>query len=136
MLSQRTRMSHAAAMRRDLAERHGASFVVDGLEYFTFPPPSVVARVRRLDGASTTKLRRLQAVAHAAADGVLDAGDLRGRDPEEASEALQQIDGVGPFGAELVIVRGAGAPDAFPRHEPRLRAAMNTLCGLDQAEPV
>jgi DNA-3-methyladenine glycosylase II len=30
--------------------------------------------------------------------------------------------GLGPFAAELVVVRGANVPDALPRHEPRLDA--------------
>ena len=30
--------------------------------------------------------------------------------------------GLGPFAAELVVVRGANAPDALPRHERRLEA--------------
>ena len=35
---------------------------------------------------------------------------------------MQQVKGLGPFAAELVVVRGANAPDAVPRHERRLDA--------------
>ena len=35
---------------------------------------------------------------------------------------MQQVKGPGPFAAELVVVRGANAPDALPRHERRLDA--------------
>jgi DNA-3-methyladenine glycosylase II len=35
---------------------------------------------------------------------------------------VQQVKGLGPFAAELVVVRGANAPDALPRHECRLDA--------------
>jgi DNA-3-methyladenine glycosylase II len=37
-------------------------------------------------------------------------------------DAVQAIKGIGPFAAELVVVRGANAPDALPRHERRLSA--------------
>ena len=35
---------------------------------------------------------------------------------------MQQVKGIGPFAAELVVVRGANAPDALPRYERRLDA--------------
>lgn len=50
--------------------------------------------------------------------------------PERALEALRELPGIGPFGAELVLVRGVGEPDGFPGHEPRLHAAMRAAYGL------
>jgi DNA-3-methyladenine glycosylase II len=35
---------------------------------------------------------------------------------------VQQVKGLGPFAAELVVLRGANAPDMLPRHEKRLDA--------------
>jgi len=43
-------------------------------------------------------------------------------DPGQAVQHVQQVKGLGPFAAELVVVRGANAPDALPRHERRLDA--------------
>jgi hypothetical protein len=43
-------------------------------------------------------------------------------DLEEAVRRIQDIKGIGPFAAELVVIRGANAPDALPRREPRLEA--------------
>jgi DNA-3-methyladenine glycosylase II len=37
---------------------------------------------------------------------------------------------MGPFSADLVVVRGAGAPDVFPVAESRLHDSMATLYGL------
>ena len=37
--------------------------------------------------------------------------------------------GLGPFAAELVVVRGANAPDALPHHERRLDAEIAELYG-------
>ena len=47
---------------------------------------------------------------------------MRAVDPGQAIERVQQVKGLGPFAAELVVVRGANAPDALPRHERRLDA--------------
>lgn len=35
---------------------------------------------------------------------------------------MREIRGLGPFAAELVVLRGANAPDALARHERRLEA--------------
>jgi len=42
--------------------------------------------------------------------------------PAQAVQRVQQVKGLGPFAAELVVIRGANAPDALPHHERRLDA--------------
>ena len=68
------------------------------------------------------KTEYLHAVAEAALEGRLDGAALRAVDPAEAIARVQEIKGLGPFAAELVVLRGANAPDALPRHERRLDA--------------
>ena len=43
---------------------------------------------------------------------------------EEALAGLTQLPGIGPFAAELVLLRGAGQLDRIPRHETRLARAV------------
>ena len=45
---------------------------------------------------------------------------------------MQQVKGLGPFAAELVVVRGANAPDAMPHHERRLEAEIVERYGADR----
>jgi DNA-3-methyladenine glycosylase II len=112
VLAQRLRISQAARLRAELIARHGE----DG----AFPPPHTLARAGLdLPGRKSEYLR---AVAEAALDGLLDGAALRALDPDEAVQRVQQVKGLGPFAAELVVVRGANAPDALPRHERRLNA--------------
>jgi len=112
VLAQRLRIVQAARLRAELTARHGE----DG----AFPPPRALARPGLdLPGRKSEYLR---AVAEAALDGVLDGAALRALDPGEAVQRVQQVKGLGPFAAELVVVRGANAPDALPRHERRLDA--------------
>jgi DNA-3-methyladenine glycosylase II len=96
VLAQRLRLVQAARIRAVLIARYG--------EDCAFPPPHALARLG-LD-LRGRKSEYLRAVAEAALDGLLDGAALR----------------AGPFAAELVVVRGANAPDALPRHERRLDA--------------
>jgi DNA-3-methyladenine glycosylase II len=130
VLTQRLRIAQAARLRAELIARHGE----DG----AFPPPRALARLD-LD-LPGRKGEYLRAVAEAALDGLLDGAALRAVDPGQAVQRVQQVKGLGPFAAELVVVRGANAPDALPRHERRLGAEIagqygpgRTLAEVSQA---
>jgi DNA-3-methyladenine glycosylase II len=133
VLTQRTRMSQAAAVRDRMVAANGVAMEVGGVTRHTFPAPRVVAALARVDGVSDQKVQRLRAVAHAALDGVLDPVALRHREVGQALTDVRTIPGIGPFGAELVLVRGAGAPDVFPTHERRLHQAMRRLYARSDA---
>ena len=119
VLDQRLRIAQAARLRDALIARHGE----DG----AFPAPDTLARADLdLPGRKSEYLR---AVAEAALDGLLDGAALRAVDPGQAIQRVQQVKGLGPFAAELVVVRGANAPDALPRHERRLDAEITERYG-------
>ena len=120
VLSQRLRIVQAARLHAEMISRHGE----DG----AFPPPHTLARLD-LD-LPGRKGEYLRAVAEAASGGLLDGEALRAIDPGEAIQRVQQVKGLGPFAAELVVVRGANAPDALPRHERRLDAEITDQYGL------
>ena len=119
VLAQRLRIVQAARLRAELIARHG--------QHGAFPPPHTLARLNLdLPGRKSEYLR---AVAEAALDGLLDGAALRAIDPGQAVQRVQQVKGLGPFAAELVVVRGANAPDALPRHERRLDAEITERYG-------
>jgi DNA-3-methyladenine glycosylase II len=120
VLSQRIRVSQAAALKAPLAR--------DGV----FPAPAVL-RGMDLD-LPGRKPEYLRAVAEAALDGLLDAVTLRAMKPAAAVLAVQQIKGLGPFAAELVVLRGANAPDAVPHNESRLADEVRERYGRPLAE--
>ena len=121
VLSQRIRITQAATLRRNIVERLG----VDG----AFPAPSVLAGTELdLPGRKSEYLR---AVAEAALDGRLATDHLRAMTSAEAVESLLSIAGIGPFGAELTVLRGANVPDAVPQHEQRLEAEISEQYGPD-----
>lgn len=123
VLSQRIRITQAARLRNDLVERHGD----DG----AFPAPH---QLRTLDlDLAGRKSEYLRAVADAALDGRLDGAALRALEPDDAIRAVQEIRGLGPFAAELVVLRGANAPDVLPRNERRLNTEIAQRYGPDRA---
>jgi DNA-3-methyladenine glycosylase II len=56
-------------------------------------------------------------------------------DPSQAVQRVQQVKGLGPFAAELVVLRGANAPDALPHHERRLNAEIAERYGTGRSLP-
>jgi DNA-3-methyladenine glycosylase II len=130
VLSQRTSRVSAAAVKERIAQRHGASRWVDGVELWAFPAAERLRDVAEELPVPEVKRSRLRALAEAALDGRLSASRLRALRAEDAVAEVQELPGMGPFSAELVVIRGAGAPDVFPAHEARLHAAMAELYGL------
>jgi len=51
---------------------------------------------------------------------------------ERALAELRQLPGIGEFSAELILLRGAAAPDELPGHEPRLGRAITLAYSLPQ----
>lgn len=121
VLSQRIRMTQAGALRTRIAEQHGT----DG----AFPAPDVLRRTE-LD-LPGRKAEYLRAVAEAALEGRLLFDAIRDVEPADAVRQLQDIHGIGPFAAELIVLRGANAPDGLPAHERRLEREVAERYGPD-----
>ena len=112
VLSQRVAMRQAAGVKRRLTDEHG--------DRGAFPAPAVLLGLD-LD-LPGRKSEYLHAVAEAALNGVFSGERLRSLDPDEALRQVQGVTGLGPFAAELVVIRGANSPDVLPRSEKRLEA--------------
>ncbi|MFD9894721.1 DNA-3-methyladenine glycosylase family protein [Amycolatopsis sp. NPDC059027] len=133
VLSQRVRGSQAARIKRRLAEEYGKRVNVGGVALTAFPEPELLAGLCDFPGIPETKFERLCLVAKAAAEGELDAARLRALPVEEALARLRLLPGVGPFSAELILIRGVGHPDVFPASEGRLAEEMRQRYGRPDA---
>lgn len=131
ILSQRVRMTQAAAIKDQLAQRLGTPVDVDGATLTAFPDPTTLLRQPHVPLVPEVKSDRLKAVAKAALAGELDAGLLRGLPIGEALDRLRRIPGIGAFSAELTLLRGAAHPDAFPTAERRLQEELTRAYRLD-----
>lgn len=122
VLSQRVPMRQAATLAKRLAEQHG--------DRGAFPAP---ATLRKLDlHLPGRKPEYLRAVATAALDGALQGERLRSLGAVEVLRELRGILGIGPFAAELIVIRGANFPDVLPQHEHRLEAEIIDRYGSDR----
>ncbi|TNC24615.1 DNA-3-methyladenine glycosylase family protein [Amycolatopsis alkalitolerans] len=133
IIGNRIRMSQAARIKQRIAERHGEAVEVGGQRLASFPEPRALQAIEQPMGLPEVKIERLRAIARAAQEGLLEAESLRAFDPGEALERLQQLPGIGPFSAQLILVRGAGHPDVFPDKEQRLHEEMRELYALPAA---
>ena len=123
IIGHRIRMTQAATVMRRLSEELG--------ERGAFPAPARLAELEAPQaGLTGQKIEQLRELAAAALDGRLGRDRLRAMEPDEAIEDLQELAGIGPFSAELILIRGAGAPDALPHHELRLLRAARAAYGL------
>jgi DNA-3-methyladenine glycosylase II len=119
VLSQRLRIVQAARLRAELIARHGQ----DG----AFPPPR---DLRRLDlDLPARKNAYLRRSPRRRWTGCWTARRCAPSTQPLRSSACSRSRGLGPFAAELVVVRGANTPDALPRHERRLDAEISERYG-------
>jgi DNA-3-methyladenine glycosylase II len=114
VISARTNHAQAARLRDGLS--------VDGV----FPAPEALLRVREFPAG---KLPRLHGIAEAALRGELDREPLLAADPDEAYTRLQELPGIGPFYAGLILLRAVGTTDVAPKGEPRLERAVQARYG-------
>ncbi|SMQ70765.1 DNA-3-methyladenine glycosylase [Agreia sp. VKM Ac-1783] len=123
LLSQRMQRRQAAAIKTRLTQQLGD----DG----AFPSPAaLLGAALNLPGR---KAEYLHAVAEAALDGRLSGSYLRSLQPATAFAQVQSILGMGPFSAELVVIRGANFPDVLPRNEGRLSDEVTKRYGADRS---
>ena len=130
VLSQRLRMSQAAALQVKLAEAVGDVVDVDGDRVASFPRPQSLLQLTAFEGLQPEKLTRLKAVAAAALEGQLDLATLTQLPHAEARARLLKIRGVGPWTADAVLIRGCGPSDLLPLSEPTLHGAVANAYGL------
>lgn len=124
IISHRINMKQAATIKHRLAVEFGTPVDVHGMTMPTFPSPSVLAAQPRVPMVSELKSDRLKAIATAAAADHLNAEQLRALPVKEALAKLKELPGIGDFSAELILLRGAAHPDAFPESDERLHEEM------------
>ncbi len=134
LIGHRIRIVQAAGVKARMATELGEPVDVHGDVRHAFPSPRRLADLETFPGLVGRKAEWLRALGRAARAGALDATHLRSLPPDHALDELQELAGVGPFSAELILLRGAGEADRLPTAEPRLRRAVALAYG-DEREP-
>jgi DNA-3-methyladenine glycosylase II len=133
LIGHRIQMVQAARIKQRMADELGETVDIHGDRRHAFPAPARLAGLEGFRGLFARKADNLRALGEAAMEGRLDGAWLRELPREQALKELQQLSGIGPFSAELVLLRGAGDPDHLPVHEPRL--CRGAAIAYDLAEP-
>ena len=125
IIGHRLFVRQAAALCSRIAFEHGVSLKkADGVAHI-FPAPGRLAELTPVQGLADRKVNQLRALGSFAIAGGLDSALLRTMRREAALTYLQRLPGIGPFSAELILLRGIGDPDAFPMEEKRFQRAMS-----------
>ena len=130
VLSARRGAAQAATARGQLNDAYGATFDIAGQTVAAFPTPDRLLEVSAFPGIDATRLRRLHGIARAAIEGLLDASRLCAMGAEAAMGEMRRLEGVGPFYAALIVIRGSGLADVLPSDEPKLGNLVARLYGL------
>jgi DNA-3-methyladenine glycosylase II len=132
LIGHRIRIVQAARVKERMAAELGQAVDLHGDVRHAFPGPGRLAALEGFPGLFEGKVANLRALAVEAMEGRLDGAWLRGLPRDQALEELRQLQGIGPFSAELVLLRGAGDPDHLPVHEPRLCRGAAIAYDLDE----
>jgi DNA-3-methyladenine glycosylase II len=113
---------HAAgAILRRLLERYAPPVVGEGETLRAFPGPDDVLHADltelRALGMSASKIASVRAAAEAIVSGTLDEDTLQRRSTEELMTSLTRLQGVGPWTAAVIALRGFGRLDVFPMND-------------------
>ncbi|MDQ6836530.1 MAG: DNA-3-methyladenine glycosylase 2 family protein [Actinomycetota bacterium] len=135
VISTRRPAAQAARVREELSLQLGQSFELAGRPVQAFPAPRHLLELAdQFPGLALQKLIRLRDLAGAATGGELEVAHVQRIGPERAYERLQELPGIGPFYAALIVLRASGFADALlPVAEPRVLAHTARFYGL--AEP-
>ena len=97
------------------------SLVSEGVRHYAFPTVmSLLGAEDELLGAaglSVGKLMTLRRVGEALAAGALDETMLEERSSPDAAALLRRIKGIGPWTADVILLRGLGRLDVFPMND-------------------
>jgi DNA-3-methyladenine glycosylase II len=135
VISSRRPAAQGRRVREELSLQLGDSFELGGETVHAFPQPGHLLELGdRFAGLNLEKLVRLRGLAEAAQDGALDVPRLHALGPERAFVELQEIRGIGPFYAGLIVLRASGFADAMlPSPEPRVMAHAARFYGHTEA---
>lgn len=123
----------AAAIMRRTVESLSPELEIEGVRMRPFPSGEQFLRAGeerlRRCGLSRNKVGHLLACARAVASGQVSAAQIERLPTEEAIALLTALQGIGRWSASVVMLRGFGRLDTFPRGDSGVARALRELSG-------
>ena len=131
ILSQRNRMTTARNMHQKLVCRFGHSAELDGTVCWAFPEPHELAGLSEGDLAVVARsLRRGEYLIEAARAFTMASPEFLHEAPSsELEDWLRGINGIGPWSAGFILLRGLGCSESFPLMDLRIVEAASRVYG-------
>jgi DNA-3-methyladenine glycosylase II len=111
VIGHRISMQQGRNIRQAMAQEIGDKLQVGETTLHAFPRPQSLLELSNFKGVNDVKIQRLHGIAQAALDGILDRTYLRSLLVAQALEKLRELDGIGEFFAQGILLRGAGFVD-------------------------
>lgn len=114
-----------------LVARFGEQLEYEERRFYAFPTADSVAEARldrlRACGLSARKAESLRVLARAIATGTLKQETIERMNTPDALQALEELSGIGPWSAALVLLRGLGRLDVFPSGDAGAKRGLGAL---------
>ncbi len=109
-----------------------------GTSLYPFPPPRAILSARsarlRMAGLSGMKASYLKNAAEAVATGALRPQRIAALPTPAAASELMKLEGIGPWSAAVILLRGLGRLDAFPRNDSGAARSIRVVSGNDRID--
>ncbi len=137
IIGQQINLSFAYTLKRRLIEAYGESIDYEGVKYWSFPKPDLIASLAASDLTSLQLSQKkgdyLIGIAQLIASKKLSKEKLLAMDNFAASEkTLTDLYGIGPWTANYVLMRCLRYPEAFPVTDVGLLRAIQFSQSLEQ----
>lgn len=137
---QQLSLQSATAIVRRLILAFGRSTQSDGVLLHTFPSAEDVVAAKdrelRATGLSAVKVATLRNAGERLASGTLSEEILEVRSSVEVAALLQQIKGIGPWTAAVILLRGLGRLDVFPMNDTSVARNLALVAGPEVLDVV
>ncbi len=130
---QQVSLHAASAIARRLIVAFGSSLESEGVPLYAFPSAEQILSAEdsavRATGLSAGKVATLRRAGEALASGALDEAMLEEHSSAHAAALLQQIKGIGPWTATVILLRGLGRLDVFPMNDTGVARNLALVAG-------
>ncbi len=135
---QQLSLQAASTIVRRLIVSSGPAIECDSVALRAFPQPGVFLATADRDlrdvGLSANKIATLRTAGEALLSGQLDLASLEHSPSPEATALLQEIKGIGPWTATVVLLRGLGRLDVFPMNDTSVARNLALVAGSTRVD--